>query len=199
MKIGVFGGTFNPIHTAHINMAAAYINRLQLDKLIVIPTFIPPHKQAENLAAPQHRLEMCRLAVASQEKFCVSDYEIQQQGKSYTYKTLQYLSDECKGSELYLLMGADMFLTVQDWREPQEIYRLAVLCAAQRNSGERELMRSHKHKLEEQGARCILLDMPPVPMSSTQVREKLMSGDDVTGLVSPAVLEYIIDKRLYIN
>lgn len=196
-RIGVFGGTFNPIHVAHVSTAEAYAQQLELDKVILIPTRLPPHKSAKNLADAEDRLMMCHLAVDELPLFEVCDYEIRQQGKSYTFKTLQYLHGQYPGAEIFLLMGADMFLTVQDWRQPQEIYRMATLCAAEREMGEFTLLEAHKHLLEMQGAKCMILDMQPTPLSSTMVRNGILAGEDVSGLLHPAVYTYIQDQRLY--
>ena len=197
MKIGIFGGTFNPIHVVHMKVAQEYVWQLELDKLILVPTYIPPHKRAKGLADAQDRLAMCALAISDLPKFEVSDYEIQQGGQSYTFKTLHYLKELYPDGDFYLIMGADMFLTVQDWRQPQEIYRMATLCAAQREQGEFTLVDAHRHRLEIQGARCIVLDMQPTPMSSTIIRKGLLAGEDVSGLLHPDVLEYIRTQRLY--
>lgn len=197
MKIGILGGTFNPVHTAHIQMAKECFSALSLDKLIVIPTFIPPHKPAKNLADAEERIEMCGLAIKGCPGFEVCDYEIAEQGRSYTYRTLKFLREKYPGSEFFLLMGADMFLTVQDWRHSQEIYKMTALCVAQREHGEFRALEFHAMRLEGEGARCIILDVDPTPLSSTLIREKIKAGEDITGMLDPAVLQYIKEKRLY--
>lgn len=197
MKIGILGGTFNPIHTSHVQMAKECFDMLSLDKLIVIPTFIPPHKSAKHLLDANDRLIMCGLAIKDCPGFEVCDYEIMEQGRSYTYRTLKFLRDKHPGSEFFLLMGADMFLTVQDWRHPQEIYRMATLCAAQREHGEFKALEFHAMRLRNEGAACIILNVDPTPLSSTLVRDKIMEGEDVTGMLDPAVWQYIKENRLY--
>lgn len=197
MKIGVLGGTFNPIHVAHVAIAEAYADRLALDKVIFVPTYIPPHKKAKGIANAEDRLAMCRMAINGHERFVVCDYEIQQAGKSYTYKTLRYLRGQYPEATFYLLMGADMFLTVQDWRRSEELFKMAVLCAAQRAQGEMTVLDAHKRNLEVHGATCELIDMEPMPISSTFVREGLKAGQDVSEWLHPAVLRYIRDHRLY--
>lgn len=197
MKIGVFGGTFNPIHVAHVRMAEQYAHKLELDKVILVPAYIPPHKQPKGLANAEDRLAMCHLAIRDKPVFEVSDYEIRQEGKSYTYKTLRHLKELYPPGELFLIMGADMFVTVQDWRLPREIFQTATLCAAQRENGEFTLLEAHKMVLENMGARCVILDMEPTPLSSTMIREGLLVGEDVSGLLNPEVLEYIRTQGLY--
>lgn len=198
MKIGVFGGTFNPIHNSHIYVANEYARQLGLDRMVIVPSFIPPHKKAENLASGQDRLEMCRLATQELPLFHVTEFEINQQGKSYTYKTLRHVQEKYPGSELYLIMGGDMFMTVQDWRLAHEIFRMATLCGAQREKGELTMMEIHKQVLENQGARCMLISMDAQPLSSTQVRRMILNGEDVSHLLHPAVWDYILTHCLYI-
>lgn len=197
MKIGILGGTFDPIHVAHIYLANQYREQLKLDRIIFVPTFIPPHKPPKRLASAQQRLEMCELAIAGRPEFEICDYEIEQKGKSYTYRTLKYLRETHKDAEIFLLMGADMFMTVQDWRHPQEIYKMVTLCAAERERGEFSAMQTHAIRLQNEGARCLILEIEPMPLSSTLVRKGIKAGEDVSGLLNPGVLRYIYDNRLY--
>lgn len=197
MKIGVLGGTFNPIHNSHIYIARKFFEALRLDKLIFIPTFIPPHKSAKHVVSASHRLEMCGLAVKSYPGFEVSDYEIAEEGKSYTYRTLKHLREVHPGGEFFLLMGADMFMTVQDWRHPGEIYKMATLCAAERERGESLALEIHAVILRNKGARCVIVGIEAVPLSSSLIREGIKAGEDVTGLLDPEVWSYIRKYRLY--
>lgn len=196
-KIGMLGGTFNPIHNSHIYLAEQFRDRLALDKLFLIPTYIPPHKRVKDLADSTDRLAMCRLAAEGLSCIEVCDYEIAREGTSYTYQTLEYLQSLHPDAALFLLMGADMFLTVQDWREPGHIYRLATLCAAAREPGEHAALKEHEKLLAGQGAACILLEITPKPLSSTEIREKIARGESVRGLVPDKVLEYIEEHHLY--
>jgi nicotinate-nucleotide adenylyltransferase len=199
MKIGIFGGTFNPIHIAHVHWARQYLKHFGLDKVLIIPTSTPPHKEAPGIADSRHRLEMCRLATIDEPGLAVCDYEIQRGGISYTLDTLRYLRGQEPDAELCLLMGADMFLTVQDWREPREIFRLAALYACARAEGEYEKMLAHKPILEAMGARCELLAAEPMPMSSTEVRRLIKdgTGGDMGAYLHPAVWRYIRENKLY--
>lgn len=197
MKTGILGGTFNPIHIAHIYLAKKYYEMLGLDKVIFIPTFIPPHKSAENVVDAQERLDMCRLALKKHPEFEVSDYEIIERGKSYTYLTLEYLRRAYPDDDFFLLMGSDMFLTMQDWVNPTEIFRLATLCAAKRDFGEDSVMEIQAEKLRQMGARCEILHIEPLPLSSTEIREKIAAGEDATNLLDPDVWLYIKERGLY--
>lgn len=197
MKIGILGGTFNPIHISHVKLAEEYANKLGLDRMVLSPTSIPPHKSYKDLASGADRLAMCKLATAAYPLFHVTDFEIKEKGKSYTYRTLRHLAEKYPGAELFLIMGGDMFMTVQDWRLPQEIFKTATLCAAQREKGELTLLDIHKQILERQGARCILIDMEAQPMSSTGIRETIASGGDPSELLHPDVWSYIQERGLY--
>jgi len=197
MKIGVLGGTFNPIHLAHMHIARQYREYFALDRILLIPTSTPPHKKAIGLAAAHHRLEMCRLAIGDEPGFEVCDYEIERGGISYTLDTLRYLQGEYHGAQICLLMGADMFLTIQNWRKPKEIFELTILCACAREKGEYDRMLRHKPVLEEMGAKCELVDSEPTPMSSTDIRKMINDGVDVVGYLNPAVWRYICEHKLY--
>ena len=197
MKIGVFGGTFNPIHNSHIYLAQEYAKQLSLDRMIIVPAHLPPHKQAENLASGEDRFNMCRLATKDLPGFHVIRFELEQGGKSYTHKTLRHILSGHPGSELYLIMGGDMFMTVQDWAQASEIFRMAAICGGQREKGEHTKLDAHKQTLEAQGARCIIINLPAIPLSSTQVREMITAGANPGELIHPDVWQYIIKRGLY--
>lgn len=197
MKTGVFGGTFNPIHNAHIRLAVSFAQKLALDEVILIPANIPPHKTARDLAPAEHRLAMCRLAVANLPGFTVDNYEIVNRGRSFTHRTLGHLREERPQDEFFLLMGADMFLTVQEWRNPSGIFGLATLCAASREPLEHEKLLAHAELLESMGARCVISDMPAEPMSSTEIRELARSGGNTECFLPAAVRDYILRHGMY--
>lgn len=197
MKIGILGGTFNPIHIAHIYLARKYYENLKLDKLIFVPTFIPPHKSSKNVISAKRRLEMCELAISGHPEFEICDYEITEEGRSYTYRTLKHLQGLYPGAEFFLLMGADMFMTVQDWRHSKELYKMATLCVAEREFGEFSALETHAIRLKNEGARCAILEMEPLPLSSTDIRKGIKAGEDVSGLLNPEVWRYIREYRLY--
>jgi nicotinate-nucleotide adenylyltransferase len=197
MKLGILGGTFNPVHKAHLYLAGQYRRELELDTVLFIPTFIPPHKRVDELADASDRLEMCRLAIQDIPGFGACDFEIRRGEVSYTLTTLEYLRGEYPEAELFLLMGADMFLTIQDWRRPEDIYRLAALCAAARESGEYGRMLAHQPSLEAAGARCHVLRVEPMPMSSTEIRRRIKEHAEMAGYLPPPVWDYIRERGLY--
>ncbi len=196
--IGILGGSFNPIHCGHMALADGFIRRLQLDRLYLIPAAVPPHKSGQHLAAAEHRLQMCRLAAADNPVLQVSDMEIRRQGASYTVDTLEELRRLHPDARLYLMVGADMFLTLPGWHRFSDIARLAVLCAAPREDVGMERLQQQAELLKQQyGAVCLLADIPLTPVSSTEIRNRVKAGQSIAGLVPPAVATYIAQKGLY--
>lgn len=199
MKIGVFGGAFDPIHNGHLHLAREFAARLSLDKILLIPTFIPPHKVRSYMAPAQLRLQMCRLAVEGDSLFEVSDIEIRRGGASFTADTLKEISLQYPGAQLFLITGADMFLTLGTWNRFEEIAKLAVLCAAPRDEYNSEKLLDYAKTLEQRGARCIIQDIPLLKISSTILRNKISDGEILEGYVPEAVEDYIRKYGLYNN
>ncbi len=201
MRLGVYGGTFNPMHAGHVHILREMIRRLSLDRVLVIPANVPPHKQAEDLADGAHRLAMCRLAAEEvrEAPVEVSDLELQRTGPSYTADTLEELHRRYPEDKLFLLMGEDMFLTVEHWVRAREIMSLCTLCACPR-SDSMEALRAKKRQLEaEFSARCVLEDVPYHPASSTEIRARLRAGEPLTGLAPAKVEAYIRAHGLYMG
>ena len=197
-QIGILGGTFNPIHMGHISMAEEMGHRLGLASVLLIPALTPPHKDAPDLAPADHRLQMCRLAITGHPLLCVSDIELARKGFSFTVDTLRALHEDNPAASLFLLMGADMFLTVQSWFCFEEITRLATLCAAPRGEGSASGLQHHASMLQAtHNASCIVCDCTPPPVSSSQIREKIRNGEPIDGLLPDAVKMYIHTHSLY--
>lgn len=196
-SIGVFGGTFNPPHIAHVAAAEAFSKRIDPDVLMIIPDFIPPHKSFAGTVTPEQRLDMCRLAFSHIKNVLVSDLEIARGGKSYTANTLTELSAD--GTELYFLCGTDMFLTLDSWYSPSTIFALATICYVRRES-DRELDEKIKRCTElyekKYAAKIIPIEMDTVELSSTEVRAAL-SGVGNTDAVPKSVMDYIKREGLY--
>ena len=131
-KIGIYGGTFSPPHIGHIGAAKSFGREVELDEILIMPDFLPPHKQFDFEATENDRLEMCRRAFCGIDKVTVSDLEIKRGGTSYTSVTLEELS--APNRELYFLCGTDMFLTLDKWRRPEVIFKLATICCIRRES-----------------------------------------------------------------
>lgn len=198
MKTGIYGGTFNPIHKGHLHIVEAFRKGLGLDRVLLIPTRVPPHKAAPDLASPQDRFAMCQLAIQGQPWLELSDMEMRREGKSYTAETLEELSALYPQDQFYLLMGEDMFLTLGCWYRPETIFSLASVCTAPRSVHGMDALR--EKALEYTGtfhARCFLDHIPYLPISSTQVRQAVARGEDVASLVPEAVARYIRERGLY--
>ena len=198
MKIGIYGGTFNPIHLGHMQAAKFAAEYLELDRLVLIPAGIPPHKALkEDAADGTHRVAMTELAAQAMELSCpveVSDMELLRQGKSYTVDTIRALRQKYPDAQLYLFMGTDMFLTFHTWYQPEEIARHCTLCAFGRTEADSEEMfaAQRQYLAEKLGANCVTITLPKiVEISSTQLRQALIEGKGQEYL-SPAVYGYIL-------
>lgn len=197
-RIGILGGTFNPVHNGHINMALSFLEKLKLDRVVFIPVWSPPHKNASELVPASDRLEMCRLACTGNEGLSVSNIEIRRGGKSYTVDTLRELNKITPESKLFLITGADMFVTLEHWKNFEEIMQLAALCACSRKEGELSQLSFFARKFErEYKAECYVENFPVTDVSSTQVRRIIRSGGDVSGFLPEPVMDYIKSKGLY--
>ena len=204
MKIGIYGGTFNPPHLGHQAAAETAVKVLGLDKLILIPAAVPPHKALpEHTPDNRHRLEMTmKMADAMNLPGVVevSAMEMEREGKSYTSDTLRIIKEQYPDDELWLLMGTDMFLTLQLWHEPEEVLRLAKICAFGRTEQDGEsVFAPQREFLAEKypGATIQTITLPGlVEISSTQLREKLLAGTAGEYLL-PAVYGYILMEGLY--
>lgn len=194
----MFGGSFNPIHNGHIQLAQAFVKKLCLDRVLIIPTYIPPHKQKDNSVTPNQKLEMCRLAFEEMPLFEVSNIEIRRKGASYTYLTLQELSEKYKGDELFLITGADMFLTIHEWKHPELIFSLATICGVPRNDEDIRSLQKQQEYLGTLGAKTEILDANVMTVSSTDIRSKVKNGEDISALVPRAVESYIKENGLYL-
>ena len=200
LRIGMYGGAFAPIHIGHVEAAKAFMRQMWLDVLFVVPTGQSPHKEMDKSASDADRLQMCRLAFEGIEGVIVSDIEIKREGKSYSVDTLRELSVE--DSRLFMLCGTDMILTIDEWDSPEEIFKLCYPVYIRREN-DRSLDRTIINKIAEYkecfGKNIVRIDAPAIEISSSEVREKLRRGEDVSRMLPPAVLGYIKEKGLYLK
>lgn len=198
MRIGIIGGTFNPPHMGHINAARAARDELSLKRLIFIPSAVPPHKQmAESSATTEQRLSMTRLA-AEELSAEVSEMEIVRGGTSYTVDTLRELREKSPNDELWFIMGTDMFLSIERWREPEEIMRLAKIAVAPRNDSDRDALARHAEHLKERyGAESFIMKTAALEISSTEIRNAIKNGN-LSEYLPKSVYEYIKQNNLYV-
>lgn len=186
-RIGIFGGTFDPIHHGHLIVAAEAYDRLDLEELIFVPTAIPPHKDAEVTPA-EHRLEMVRAGISHDARFRVDDVEVQRGGRSYTVDTLTELSRRLPDAELFFLLGVDQFRDFARWKDPEGILRLATLAVMARD-GETPDPDAPYH--------AVSITVSRIDISSTILRARVSRGDSIRYFVPDAVIEIIAREGLY--
>ena len=199
-RIGIYGGSFNPPHIGHSLAAQEMIDHLQLDRLLIMPAATPPHKKlAEGSPTAENRLELCRLAFAGIPKAEICDLEIRRQGMSYTVDTLAELREKFPFDELYLIMGTDMLLTFEQWREPERIASLAVLAVMHRTEDQKtwDAVRETSERLRRiYQAKIVMVENRCVDISSTTVRRLLLLG--APGDLEPSVEARILEHGWYL-
>ena len=198
MRLGILGGTFNPPHLGHLVCSQEAYRELQLDRVMLIPARIPPHKPVEHEPGPEHRLELCRLAVADDDRFEVSAIELGRDGPSYTVDTLKELTSKASTSELFLIVGGDIAAGLPSWREPERVLELATLAIAKRRGTSRAAVESSLHELNG-GGRARFFQMPRIGVSSTMIRRRVRAGQPIRYLVPDRVAEYIEQHQLYVE
>ena len=188
MKIGVLGGTFNPVHNGHLVLAEEVCKKLRLDKIILIPTNLPPHKKNINLADTADRYQMLLIATEGRDLFEVSDIEIKKGGKSYTAETLKELrANYGDSAQIYFIVGSDSLGELPAWKNLDEVLRLAKFTVVNRPGFEMAGLPAETETVE----------IPSIDVSSTEIRRRVKEGVSIDGLVPKSVKEYIEEKRLY--
>lgn len=195
MRIGIYGGAFNPVHKGHVKLAEEVKAKANLDKIIIMPSGVSPHKSSGGLVDSKHRLEMCRLAFSG-NGYIISDLEIKREGKSYTVDTVTELKAIYPEDELFLIMGSDMLLCFDRWYRYEDILSMVTICATTRQD-DISLDRLKAYSRETLGKETLIIDFEPFECSSTKVRDAIVSGDEASSLVPAEVLEYIKKNSLY--
>ena len=191
-KLGIFGGTFNPPHMAHLMAAEGVRDQLKLDKVLFVPAAIPPHKQKENIVPVKHRLEMVRLAIRGNRYFEISDVELHRKGPSYTIDTVREMRRSYPDDELLFIMGIDLLTEFDTWKEPDMILEECRLVAMNRPGFDLAVI--DKDLL----MRVELVNVPSVDISSTNIRRRVKSGRSIRYLVTQDVEEYIHRNSIYL-
>ena len=195
MRIGIYGGAFNPVHKGHIKLADEVKAKAHLDKIIIMPSGISPHKSSGGLIDSTHRVKMCELAFQG-EDYIISDLEIRREGKSYTVNTVRLLRKVYPEAELFLIMGSDMLLSFHKWYLYEEILSYVTICATTRQ-GDISIDELKKYSQEVLKKDTLIIDFEPFECSSTKVRNALLMGEDATSLVGEKVMTYIKENSLY--
>lgn len=197
-KIGILGGTFNPVHIGHLYMAEYIRESLQLNQIVFIPTGVPYMKKATEILSGKQRLEMLELSIQKNPYFSTSDIEISREGNTYTFETLEELHKIYPDTELYFLVGADCLFTIEKWYMPHKIFENCILVAANRNDVSKSELDDKKEYLEKMfQANIILIDLPQIDISSTAIRKNLKTNKSIRYMVTDEVLDYIEKNKLY--
>lgn len=198
LRVGIYGGAFAPIHIGHVEAAKAFMKQMWLDVLFVVPTGKSPHKEMDTTASDADRVEMCRRAFEGVEGVIVSDIEIRRGDTSYSIETLRSFTDDDR--RLFMLCGTDMMLTLGEWHDAEEIFRLCYPAYIRRED-DRELdakiIETNTRYFETFGKYVIKIDAPVIEISSSQLRGMMRRGEDVSAYMPARVLEYIDEKGLY--
>jgi nicotinate-nucleotide adenylyltransferase len=214
-RLGILGGTFNPIHLGHLVLAEACRERLGLDRVLFVPSGTPPHKPSDGLVPALHRYAMVSLAVAGHPGFVACPIEVERAGPSYSADTVEAVAGDWPGARLFFLMGSDTFLDLPAWRTPERLGIFATLAVGHRAGGAFDpdcpAARAVLTRLGRTGWRrvppaaaetlapgeCALVEMRSVAVSAREIRERLVAGESARYQVPLAVAEYIADHRLY--
>lgn len=200
MRVGLFGGTFDPVHYGHLLLAEVAREQCDLDEVWFVPAAVPPHKQDAELASGELRAEMIELAVAGNPGFLVSRFELERGGVSYTIDTLRHFREETSDAELFFLMGADMLHDLPNWREAGEVCRLAVPIVARR-PGNGPLDYGCLRSIVSADRMAIFreyeIEMPQIDLSSTEIRQRAAEGRSIRYRTPRAVQKYIETHELY--
>lgn len=199
LRIGIMGGTFDPVHYGHLVLAEEARNKLKLDQVIFIPNGKAPHKDKEHILSPEVRYHMVSLAVADNEHFQVSRLEIDSETTSYTIHTLRKLRAHYGDqASLFFITGADTLLDLHNWFAFEEVLKLCTFVGATRPGYVSEAMLSEAHRLRETfNAQIELIAIPGLSISSTEIRERVKAGETIRYLVPDAVLNYIESEGIY--
>ena len=193
----MLGGTFNPPHVAHLLCAQEAHDQLDLDRVLLMPVATPPHKEAPGDPGPAARIALCRLAVGDDERFEVSDLEVDREGPSYTADTLRALHETSPGAELTFIVGGDMATSFPTWHEPAEVVRLARLAVAEREGTPQADILERLATIPGAVDRVDFFDLPRMDVSSSLVRRRVAAGRPIKYLVADPVAAYIEQHGLY--
>lgn len=197
-KVGIMGGTFNPVHNGHLLIAENAYEQLGLDEVRFVPTGRAPHKQGQHIIDGADRMRMVELAIAGNPAFSVDDRELRSDRLSYSYLTLEQLRAEAPDDRLYFIMGGDSLHDFKTWYHPERICRCATLVAAIRDACDREHLELYAKELREQYAADVrLIDTPNLSVTSSELRLRAATGRSIRYQVPDAVRDYILEKQLY--
>lgn len=198
-KVGILGGTFDPIHCAHLILAEHAWEQFQLDTVLIMPSAVPPHKENQEITSASHRSRMVQLAIEDNSHLKLSNFELEREGPTYTADTLTLLCGEHPECEYYFILGADSLFYIDKWYHPEQILENAIIVAAVRGDAERKDLQKQISALKERypSSRIELLDTPHIEISSTMIRENVHQGKTIKYYVPKDVEKYIYQQKLY--
>lgn len=198
MNMGIFGGTFDPVHLGHLILAETAREACLLDEVRFLPAFLPPHKQSSQITPGKQRCDMLDFAIAGFPEFVVDQRELNRKGTSYTVDTLEEMKAEFPDAELHFLIGADSLIDLPNWREPERIAQLAKIVAVNRNgSSQQELQKQVQQLPAEIQSAIIILEMPEIAISASELRLRISEKRSIRFLTPRAVERYIQEHGLY--
>ena len=200
MKIGIMGGTFDPIHNGHLHLAQTALTQFNLDQIWFMPNGNPPHKKSETIkSTAEDRMKMTSLAIAPFPEFVLQPYEALRAEVSCSYQTMEHFSKIYPDDEFYFIIGADSLMAIETWVHPERIFPTCTILATYRNEvkTKEEMNRQIQYLSEKYHAKIRLLETPLMPVSSHELRASLQSGDSVSEYMPAAVCSYIKQHHLY--
>ena len=198
-KVGIMGGTFNPVHYGHLFLAEVAYEQLGLDQILFMPSKNPPHKEKPKDVTGQQRVDMLKLAIQDNPHFQLSLVELEREGMTYTADTLSILAQTHPDTQYYFIVGADSLLAMQQWWNPQTVFDNCIVVAACRDFVDKEQLQQHAKYLENNfKAKIIIIDMPTIQIASSDIRERLAQDKSVRYYIPTAVYDYINKKELYL-
>lgn len=199
-KIGIMGGTFNPIHIGHLILAEHVLEDMKLDEIWFIPTGCSYMKRDMDVADGQHRYNMVSLAIAGDDRMKCLDIELKRSGHTYSYETLEQLRQEYPNNEFYFIFGADCLFSIENWKCPDRIFKNCKVIAAARNGSDLYDMNCKKEELIQRfGANIIIYPFINLEISSTDLRERMKQGRSVQHLIPQEVVRYIHNNQIYMK
>ena len=199
-KVGIMGGTFNPIHFGHLFLAENAFEQLGLDKVLFMPSKNPPHKDKPDEITEQQRIDMISLAIIENPHFELSTFEMDREGMTYTADTMTILAKQHPDIEYYFIVGADSLFMMQKWVNPQIIFNLCTVVAANRDNADKELINQQvEYLVKSFGASIVLIDMPSIQIASGIIRKRIATHKSVRYYLPDRVNEYISKNNLYLT
>lgn len=197
-RLGIMGGTFNPIHNGHLYLAREAREQYNLEHVLFMPSGTPYMKDQREVLPSEFRVMMTKLAIQDEPYFFLSTMEIEKEGNTYTYETLEVLKDMYPETDLFFILGADSLFAMEDWRLPERIFASCKILAAIRDDVSIDEIKKQAHHLEQKfGAGIFILKTNIIDISSSVIRKQLREGTSVKGLIPDAVYDYIIEHNLY--